>query len=619
MAAKILVVGSVNGQLKKTFTKISKLHAKQQFSFCLIAGDLFASPARADENETSESSKPDTTDEASRQEIEQLLSGSVSVDVPTYFTIGNHSFPTLVQERLSSTAEQDHSLTKNLYYLGRRGALTTSDGVKIVYLGGKQALNEESLTRGIGQYDPLYLENEARVLHGTNTAHILLTNQWPMDIQKGSKLKFPEELDSADTNVAVANLCATLKPRYHFVPSPVEKWEREPFMYPVSYDAADSAPPVVRFIALGNINYPTKDSLTAFQLDVAKPPSTEGAQRAAPFSPRLGKRKRNEIDSTPVRYQHSNSIPDNDGTRFGKNYGGNTHRRLKKRGQHFDPNDCFMCIGKPTFDASMIISIGAESFMTSLRGPLPLPDTFPQLQSTGNLMIIPMYHAADEIAHGGRPALERQTEFEEMSHYRHALHHMLVEKNQASPQTELGAVCWEVNRTGIRHFHWQWIACPASLIHQGLVKAAFELLAEKNEHEPFKQCSPDQLVADRTSDYFRVWIWSPSSAHANGSSGSINTSNHHSPVAEADALAAGHDTPSASTDAVPPSTAEMSMYFPISNDQRFNIQFGRTVMAGLFKLEHRADWKSVDTEQGDEARDAEAWKQDFGKFDFAMK
>lgn len=619
MAPKILVVGSVNGQLKKAFAKISKLHAKQQFSFCLIVGNLFAPSSDANQDGHADQLKDDATEQPLYQEIEELLAGKISIDMPSYFSIGDYTFPTAVQQRLSSTVDNDHSLISNLYYLGRRGTFTTSDGIKLVYLGGRQTMNEESLTQAIGPYDPLYLENEARVLHGTNTAHILLTNQWPMDIQKSSKLSLPEELSQSDANTAIANLCATLKPRYHFVPSPVERWEREPFMYPAPYDSTDSAPSVVRFTALGNINYPTKDSLAAFQLDITKPPSTDGAQRAIPFSPRLGKRKRMEVDSIPVRYQNPNSIPDSNGTKYGKSYGGNPHRRFKKRGQQFDPNDCFMCIGKPTFDSSMVISISDESFMTSLRGPLPLADTFPQLKSTGNLMIIPMYHAADEIAHGSRPVSERQTEFTEMSRYRYALYYMLAEKNQAYPQQELGAVCWEVNRTGIRHFHWQWLACPASLIHQGLVKAAFEVLAEKNEHEPFKSCPPDRLLTDRTSDYFRVWIWSTSPSHSiSNDDDSKRLSDHHSPIADADALAAGQDISSSSYSAVPPHTTETSMYFPIPHDQRFNIQFGRTVMAGLFNLEHRADWKSVGTGPGDEARDAEAWKDDFGKFDFAM-
>lgn len=237
-----------------------------------------------------------------------------------------------------------------------------------------------------------------------------------------------------------------------------------------------------------------------------------------------------------------------------------------------------------------------------------------------------MYHAADETAHGRRAQAELQTEFDEMTHYRHALQHMLLAKAKG----ELGAICWEVNRTGIRHFHWQWIACPQEMISKGLVEAAFKVAAEKNEYEKFRASEPDKLLPDRTSDYFRVWIWSASSSSSMSATATNGTSNANgntdakpslpinaasaSPIARADALASGQDEKSST----PPGTTETSMYFDLPPDQRFNIQFGRTVISSLLKLEHRADWRSVVAEDGAEAKDAEAWKEDFGQWDFAM-
>lgn len=247
--------------------------------------------------------------------------------------------------------------------------------------------------------------------------------------------------------------------------------------------------------------------------------------------------------------------------------------------------------------------------MTSLRGPLSTDTTFPQLKSTGNIMIIPMYHAADDTSHGTRDIAQKESEFTEMSRYRHALQHML----QARTTGNLGAICWEVNRTGIRHFHWQWIACPRDIIDKGLVTAAFKLAAEKNQYERFQPCDPEQLLRGRQSDYFRVWIWSPKT-HDKQKNGDGNDDRESvDPIARADDLVAG--VPEKSQP--PPSTKETSMYFELPQDQRFNIQFGRTVMAGLLKLESRADWRAVPSEEGDEARDAEAWKEDLMGFDFA--
>lgn len=586
MATKILVVGPIQGHIEKAFQKISKLQAKTEFAFALIVGDLFGQ---------------DLSNEA-----QALLSGSVTVPLPTYFTVGDHALPEAVQEKIESAGE----VCPNLNYLGRKGTLTTTEGIKIVFLGGRQVQNEESVTQSIGKYDPLFLENEARVLQGAHNAHILLTNQWPARIESGSSIPIPEGIDISTSTTTVANLCATLKPRYHFSCSHVTSWKREPFIWPMNYSSdAETQLEVTRFESMGNVTLKSSDWVSAFTLDPTKPATSEGAQRSAPFtttSPR-SKRKRDALASDPYpgRFDRSSN-----------QHGGGKNKR-RRGGNNTDPNDCFMCLGKPTFSADMVVSIADESFLTSLRGSLPTIDSFPQLKSTGNLMIIPMYHAADESSHGRRATSEIQTEFAEMTRYRHALQHMLLSKAKG----ELGAVCWEVNRTGIRHFHWQWIACPSSLISKGLVDAAFKISAEKNEHEKFQVCKPDELLSDRRSDYFRVWIWSPQPAKPPGSKGapSVEISNGKttsSPVADADAISSGIDLdPKSQT---PPGTVETSMYFELPQDQRFNIQFGRSVMAGLLKVEHRADWRSVPAEDGDEARDAEAWKEDFTGYDFAM-
>jgi len=594
MATKILVVGAVRGQVTKAFQKISKLHSKTDFAFALVAGDLFGQEADDD--------------------VQALLSGSITVPLPTYFTVGDNVLPESVQAKLDSAGE----VCPNLFYLGRKGTLTTTEGIKIVFLGGRQVQNEESVTQSIGKYDPLYLENEARVLQGANNAHIVLTSQWPARIESGSNISLPEGVDPTTSARAVANLCATLKPRYHFSSSPTASWKREPFVWPTEY-SEDAETQVTRFESLGSISLKTSEWLSAFTLDLTKPATTEGAQRAAPFTvttPR-SKRKRDALDADPYpgrRYDHSTTDSHRPGGR------GRNNKRHK-----YDPNDCFMCLGKPQFSADMVISIAEESFLTSLRGPLPTTTTFPTLKSTGNLMIIPMYHAADATAHGRRAPSELQTELNEMTRYRHALQHMLLTKANG----DLGAVCWEVNRTGIRHFHWQWIACPEAMISKGLVEAAFKVAAEKNEYEKFRACEPDKLLPDRQSDFFRVWIWSaatvPSStapATANGD-GHLHTNGADpaaaaaaSPIAQADAIAAGQDD--AEKAGTPTGTTETCMYFELPPDQRFNIQFGRTVMSSLLKLEPRADWRSVPAAEGDEARDAEAWKEDFGQWDFAM-
>ncbi len=78
------MVGSIQGQLKKAFEKISKLQTKQNFSVALVVGDLFSSGSG----------------EGDSSEVEALLNGQINVPLPTYFTVGDSAFPDSVKARL---------------------------------------------------------------------------------------------------------------------------------------------------------------------------------------------------------------------------------------------------------------------------------------------------------------------------------------------------------------------------------------------------------------------------------------------------------------------------------------------------------------------------------------
>merc|ERR1712098_704484 len=137
----------------------------------------------------------------------------------------------------------------------------------------------------------------------------------------------------------------------------------------------------------------------------------------------------------------------------------------------------------------------------------------------------------------------------------------------AKSSGELGAVCYEVNRTGIRHFHWQVVPIQAEKIRRRLVDGAFKLAREKYKHEAFQDCDPDQLLEQR-SDFFRVWTWTPSA----------------DPVERADQEANGNGGEGGVT---------TSMFFSIPGNARFSVNFGREVMAGLLQLEDRVNWQDA--------------------------
>ncbi|RMZ81095.1 hypothetical protein DV738_g2538, partial [Chaetothyriales sp. CBS 135597] len=491
--AKVLVVGAIAGHFKKAFDKINRLQAKQNFAVCLVVGDVFGA-GNDDENAT---------------ELDDLLAGSITINVPTYFSVGSRPLPEKVSEKLESSDE----VCPNLVWTGRKGTFTTSDGIRIVALGGRLAASDAPQT--IGKYDPVFLQSDARGLHGAHSAHILLTNQWPANITRLSNLDVPESIQAESEGVqCLANLNLALKPWYHFSSSPPASWEREPFKQPDEYGSM-------------------------------------GDQKITRFKSAAGRKR------------------------------------------HYDPSDCFMCVTQPGFRSHLVVSIGDESMVTALRGPLPLPDTFPELSFSGHAMIIPHYHAADEVAHGKRPQDEIDKEFAEMTKFRKALNSMVGSKSNG----RLGTVCTEVNRTGIRHFHWQVIAMEAAKIRKGLVEAAFKVLAEKHQYPPFEDCDPDQVLKQR-NDFCRIWLWTPSNA---------------ADVAEQKSN--GQETDEGTT---------KSFFLPVPTSlERFYLWYPREVCAGLLQLEDRTNWMSTlhpdeKEEQKAEESDAEGLKQDFADFDFAM-
>ncbi|OAP55621.1 hypothetical protein AYL99_09773 [Fonsecaea erecta] len=555
---KILAVGSIQGRLTAAFSKISKLHAKHNFTLAVVVGDLFGSP----------------DDETKSGELQALLNGQINVPLPTYFTVGDSAFPEAVKTKLG-----DGDLCANLYYLGRKGTMNTTDGVRIMYLGGRQAPGIDlPLPQQSDPYGPEFFDSEARGLPSALFVHVLITNQWPANIANGSKIALPAGVDGTSGSQSISNLCQAAKPWYHFSSSPSGLWEREPFKHVVEYATFDE-PNVTRFKSLANISMPTKEWMSAFILDTSRPPPTVQPPLMSPFI----------VRSSPGRKRFA---IDGKGASQGGDEPQNAKRARKER--RYGPTECFLCINKPGNKNHLVVSLGDESMVTATRGPLPLPETFPQLSFSGHAMIVPFYHAGDESAHGQRSPDELAAEFQEMNKFRRALSLMIGVKSQG----QLGAVCWELHRSGIRHLHWQLMACPVNRIKPGVLEAAFKIRAAQCGYPDFQTCPADYPLPHRTN-YFRVWTWMAE------------------PVQLAD-YASG--TPRAKKFV----GVTESMFFTLQPNQKFNVWFGREVMARLLQLEDRTNWmdsllcKDGSTDAA-EAEDAEDLRADFEEFDFAMK
>lgn len=562
---KILVVGSVQGHLRTALGKLAKIHKKQEFSFCIVVGDLFGDGLAAEQAE----------------ELEQLFTGSLEVPLPTYFTTGDFPLPQRVLEKLEHPDANDEVCT-NLFYLSRKGTFKTADGINIVSIGGQLVKNEALLTTALGKCDPLYLEKEARALIGAHSADILISNQWPAGITSGSSNPVPETLRTEQGIQCLAELCSKLKPRYHFSSSPDASWEREAFKHPVEYGSLDLES-VTYFRGLGSVTGPIKEWFSAFKLDRDNPPPAPTGTTPTPFS-RGRKRSADDNQSNGFsRYGDGNHIH-SDRPR---------NRKQIRRSGNGGRNECFMCFGNMSDNNTehLVSSIGETSGVTIPRGPLPLPSTFPQLAWSGHVLIIPYHHAGEEGIEGPRTQIEVDTEFEEMTKFRKALCKMVSTVSRGT----LGAVCWDTNRTGIRHMHWQWMAIPAKLIKEGLLEAACRVLGQDQKCPPFEPADPNGLLPVR-ADYFRLWIYTPPEQGSN-------------PLEAADRLSGDGDADEGT---------EKSIYFPLPSDQRFNIWFGREAMAKVLNLGDRFNWMNVQQPLEEEMADKEALLQQFAPWDFTL-
>ncbi|KAL8946783.1 MAG: hypothetical protein Q9222_006867 [Ikaeria aurantiellina] len=593
MASKIIVVGPVEGAFPAIFEKVSKLHSKNSFSLAIILGDLFADPESPSEEHDAN--------------ISRLIKGTINVPLPTYFTLGRHPLPSSVIEKLENS---DDELCPNLYFLGKRSITKTSEGLRIVNLGGTI---DPNIAAGLSKdkYLPFHTEDDAKALRGANSADILVTSHWPSDVQKGSKVKLPDDLDAPSSERCVADLCSALRPRYHFTTSSNAFYEREPFFHPPTEKESD-VEPITRFINLASSSNTSKQkSLYAFSIDpsASAPISLPPGTTASPFTTTSSSQKRQRLPNQPQAY-----------SRFSTSNGGGDHYRPSKRPRHNNnnnpppgPQQCFFCLSNPSIKTHLIASIANDTYLTTAKGPLPTSSTFlPHLPFPCHMLIIPLEHAPTIASIS--VADDRSRTYKEMQRYRRSLHSFLLSRCG----TKLGAVTWEVSRAAGIHTHWQFLPVPSGMVRRGLVEAAFKVEAE-NERYPvhFRNMDVGDGMGERGSDFFRVWIWVPAEEDvvdgqvvANGGGGN-----------DAAAVDGGGGGGGVADDGEVDEKRgkQKCLVLPLNADFRFDLQFGRRVMAKLLGLEGRRDWRECGQTDEEETEDAQKFKEGFKRFDWALE
>ncbi|EGS16962.1 uncharacterized protein CTHT_0072860 [Thermochaetoides thermophila DSM 1495] len=467
-----VVFGSIDGKLRAAFEKLTAVHAKNDFSFAIITGNLFGS--HHDE-----------------QELDDLLEGRIPVACPTYFTVGTVPLPQKVIDRI----KKDEEIAPNLHFLGKRSVTKTLEGVRIVALTG--CLNTEIIAgQSQEQHEPMYFEGDVSILRGANYADILITTEWPANIcnnsAKAQELKFPPNFKS--DRESIAELCEALKPRYHFAMSPVGDlfFEREPFVYPESEKPDHRRSTFTRFISMAWFgNEARAKSMYAFVLrDLGNDAQPPQGSTLCPFTKRVAVTRKREHDEGGF-------------SRFAHDHRHHDHKRRRQHSPPPGPDKCFFCISNPNFAVHMVCAVGLDAYLAIAKGPLPGPGTFADcgLPIPAHFIIAPLNHAAS-ISRASMAEDEASRTFAEMTRFRESLQGMVSKLSQR----RLGAITWEINRARNIHVHWQFVPIPTELIAKGVVEGAFRVMA--NDLKLGNFVSQEFGTADdMPGDYLRIWTW----------------------------------------------------------------------------------------------------------------
>ena len=498
---------------------------------------------------------PATASEAENDDLSKLLKGHIEVPLPTYFSLGTRSLPTSVIEKLESG---DGELFPDLTILGRRISIKTSEGFKIVAVCGAHEANHADDPMSF--YDATYTDTDAEALAiESGVTDLLVTSDWPEAVRDGSRVQYASQPSSGVQSIA--DLCVALKPRYHFSTSEAF-YERDPFFH-----NGPAPRSVTRFISLAPFGNPNKQkAMYAFSLEpLTSPPDTlpEGCT-ASPFT----NAKKRKLDSQQDSYNNFRYTNGHGNDQYDRDHG---RRKRQKYQPPPTPDQCFFCLSNEACETHMIGSIGTDCYITVAKGPLSTRETFSDLGFPGHMLIIPLQHSPTIST---IPDDARQSTVTELQRYRTALHDMLSAKSKDSAgHSKLGAVTWEISRASGVHLHYQFLPVPVSLVQKGLVEAAFDVEAENLSYPKFAKSASEKAQAEK-GDYLKVMIWSEA--------------------------------------------VKKEIVLPIDGSFRFDLQFGRKVLAKLLGLEKRMDWKACAQAKGEEEADAKAFKEAFKEFDFSL-
>ncbi|XP_050520201.1 CWF19-like protein 1 isoform X2 [Daktulosphaira vitifoliae] len=344
---KILVCCGIKGQFNSFIDHIEALFSKKGlFDYVFCVGDFFG-----DDNVNSD------------QGWKKFKNSGKNVSVPIYILGPNkrehqHFFCDLKNQQLAP----------NIFYLGKHGVFTTSDGLKIGYVSGVQSTCKTSNEDYMFNYDSIVQFKESCQRSGHVPLDILLTTPWPADILNKERLNGEinkESLDKSNEAPLLSWVADCLTPRYHFAGAQGLFYQRSPFKN-------NNSNVLTRFIGIADYHKNKHSKQKWLYGFVITPGSTTNKiDYTVTESPYALDTSQYTFGSAPNIKQFfyntaiSNTSSDNNKSHKKRKYDGPSNKVLD-----INAESCWFCLSSKNITKHMIISIGETVYIAAAKGPL---------------------------------------------------------------------------------------------------------------------------------------------------------------------------------------------------------------------------------------------------------